>query len=153
MSSPSASLPKSVSTEPFLGSPRFGSPCSRICAAIRSHVSFSESSLLICWPQYSAIMRKSLAARQRIDTAAFSGRAEKTTQPGHFDYSTASSPCSPPQGRNTRDRNKLRSHTVGSSLLHEPGVSGPTLTGIFQGSTQCFAASTPITGPVHPQWQ
>jgi hypothetical protein len=37
------------------------------------------------------------------------------------------------------------------SPLHELATSGPTSTGVFHGSTQCFTACTPITCSVHPQ--
>jgi len=46
---------------------------------------------------------------QRIGTAAFSRRAEKTTQPAISITRKASSPCSPPQGLNTSHRKKLLS--------------------------------------------
>ena len=42
---------------------------------------------------------------------------------------------------------------LSGSLSHDPSTPGPSLTGIFQGSTQCFLASRPITDPVHPQGQ
>jgi hypothetical protein len=46
---------------------------------------------------------------QRIGTAAFSKRAEKTTQPAISITRKASSPCSPPQGLNPSHRKKLLS--------------------------------------------
>src|SRR5580704_12458376 len=48
---------------------------------------------------------------------------------------------------------RARLYLVSGSPSHESGASGPMATGVFQGSTQCFRACTPITGPVHPQWQ
>src|SRR5580692_11310559 len=46
---------------------------------------------------------------------------------------------------------RARLYLISGSPSHESGASGPIGTGVFQGSTQCFRACTPITGPVHPQ--